>query len=67
MLTVVLRHQLFKTFLNAGTARRKRVDEVVSDAGNFHLDGALTLAAARLKTHSEPLVQCHHERIVVAL
>ena len=67
VLTVVLIYQLFKTFLNAGAARRKRVDEVVSDTGNFHFDGALTLAAARLETHSEPLVQCHHERIVVAL
>ena len=67
MLTVVLLHQLFKTLLNAGPARRKRVDEIVSDTGNFHLDGALTLAAARLETHTESLVQCHHERIVVAL
>ena len=67
MLTVVLLNQLFQTLLNAGAARRKRVDEVVSDTGNFHLDGALTLAAARLETNSEPLVQCHHERIVVAL
>ena len=66
MLTVVLLYQLFKTLLDAGPACGKRVDEVVSDTGNFHFDGALTLAAACLEAHSEPLVQCHHERVVVA-